>query len=166
MPKQEAEHNKSSDYYSDYYAKNKDNIAKRRRQIYHNNTERRTQIRAANAKSYASRAKAKRDTDAKNGRFSGKHYDEVTGLELYTITQLAKAIGKAPFTVRRYHEDAIIPEATLHNTRGWRLYTQDQISWLKRIFRECTDMDRNYTDLACVQARSLKVWTLPYESTK
>lgn len=164
MPKAETTTEQKADYFSNYYAKNKENISKRRRQIYHHDTERRTQIRAANAKSYASRAKVKKEQDAKAGRFAGKHYDETTGKELYTITQLAKAINKAPFTVRRYHDDDIIPEASIHNSRGWRLYSQDQVSWLKRIFRECTDMDRNYTDLSCVQARSIKVWNSPYET--
>lgn len=113
---------------------------------------------------YRQRVATKKVNTSPNGDGYTKIYDEL-GNQLFSITEAARSINKAVFTLRKYHETNIIPEPAREPSRGWRVYTQDQIAWMKHVFRKCTDITKNYTDLNCVQLQLSRVWQLPFDPT-
>ena len=152
--------NKRSSYFKQYYEENKDKIAEQRRDRYHNNPDYRNRTRLCNTMSHAKRARTKREKAMASGRLPGKHYDDL-GNQLYTISDVSEMVGKAVFTLRKYHEDGILPE-TIKAPRGWRLYSHDQIKWLQHMLAKCTPEGQDYANLECFRKNIHMVWNTPY----
>lgn len=52
-----------------------------------------------------------------------------------TIGRAAAAINRKVQTVRMYHKNGVFPEAKFFDSRGWRLYTADQVGMLRDQFQ-------------------------------
>ena len=152
---------KKAEYFKKYYMTKKDDIATMRKARYQNDPEHRRQIALSNLKQYRKRIAVK-DVDSDSSTGSVQFYDAL-GNQLFTINDAARSIGKAAFTMRKYHEAGILPEPAREPSRQWRMYTQDQIAWMKHIFRMCTDITKNYTDLHCVRMKIKNVWDKPFD---
>ena len=149
-----------AEYFKEYYEKKKKDISEKRKKLYKENPEYQKRVAVINTRSYAKRVHGKpKETQRKT-------FDEL-GNQLFHIAEVAHAIGKAVYTLRKYHETGVLPETKRDPSRLWRLYTQDQLAWLKRIFNECKDDSlTGHTDLNCVALRIRQVWDVPFDPEK
>lgn len=53
---------------------------------------------------------------------------------LYKIGELAKELDRSTLTIKKWEESGLIPKAK-RDSRGWRYYTEDDISGIKQILR-------------------------------
>ena len=53
-------------------------------------------------------------------------------LELFYIKVFADSIGRSTQTVKRWHEERLLPETFFHDKKGCRLYSQEMIDVVKR----------------------------------
>lgn len=56
------------------------------------------------------------------------------GIDFFSVSFVARVLGKKPSTIRDYHSKGIIPEASYIDGRGWRLYSESQIRLLREVF--------------------------------
>jgi hypothetical protein len=68
------------------------------------------------------------------------------GIEYFTLGKLAKALDRAPYTVREWEQKGIIPKAryrtaSSNSTKARRLYTRAQVEGIARLAREEGLMD-------------------------
>lgn len=111
-------------YQSTYYQKNKDKIKKHRRERYSRSEE----VREYH-KDFTRKWRNK-SRYVKQGRRTVMR--SKTGERLYTSRYACAAFGYSAVRFRTLCEKGIIPQASLRDQRGWRLYTGDQIALLKR----------------------------------
>ena len=57
---------------------------------------------------------------------------------IFRISELAKELDRSILTVKKWEGNGLIPKAK-RDSRGWRYYTEDDLSRIKRLVRE-----RNY----------------------
>ena len=57
-------------------------------------------------------------------------------ITLFTISDLANALGRETVTIRKWENLGFIPRAAMRTKSGFRLYTKDEIEILVRIVRE------------------------------
>jgi len=55
--------------------------------------------------------------------------------KIYRIGELAKEIDRSPLTIKKWEESGLIPKAK-RDSRGWRYYTEEDISEIKKLFLE------------------------------
>jgi len=55
---------------------------------------------------------------------------------LYSIGELARAIGKQPVTIRKWEETGFLPNATYRDTSNRRLYTREQVEGVAELTAE------------------------------
>lgn len=79
--------------------------------------------------------------------------------KLFPISKLAKAIKRKVETVRDYHKKGILQDSYYRDSRGWRMYTRDQILALVQIF-SAFDNPGNFelTSLQDVAKKIKEVW--------
>ena len=53
----------------------------------------------------------------------------------YRIGELAKELDRSTLTIKKWEENGLIPEAK-RDSRGWRYYTEDDISKIKTILKK------------------------------
>lgn len=111
-----------------YYEKNKERINRRRRERYKNNEEVRDTIQERN-KNYYKKVSSRRPKQDRRVIVS-------KGNSYFSMGVLAKKINREPQTVREYHRNGLFPEPSFNDTRGWRLYTQNQVIMLERLFKQ------------------------------
>lgn len=58
-------------------------------------------------------------------------------VELFYIGALAKALGRTPTLVRMWENKGIIPEPCFRDSKGRRLYSQEQIDLIKDCMINC-----------------------------
>ena len=54
---------------------------------------------------------------------------------VYKIGELAKELDRSTLTIKKWEEIGLIPKAK-RDSRGWRYYTDDDISEIRTILRE------------------------------
>lgn len=111
-----------------YYEQNKERINRRRRERYKNNAKVRDNIQERNKEYYATVSKRRPKQDRRVITSKGSNY--------YSMGVLASKINREPQTVREYHRNGMLPEPSFHDSRGWRLYTRNQIILSEKLFRE------------------------------
>lgn len=65
-------------------------------------------------------------------------------LEVFTRTDMAKALNRAHSSLRAMEMKGIIPKPRLKDRRGWWCYTRDQIEDMVKLAREERVLDPNY----------------------
>lgn len=116
-----------NEYYREYYQKNKDKIRDKRRERYQNSKAVR---RYQAAQSKLSRARK----TGRTGPCDRTLLRTEEGQRLYSIRHAAIAIGYSIEYMRDLINKGVIPEATVRDNRGWRLYTEGQVKLLRRAF--------------------------------
>ncbi len=53
----------------------------------------------------------------------------------YRIGELAKELDRSTLTIKKWEEKGLIPKAR-RDSRGWRYYTEDDVSKIRRILEE------------------------------
>lgn len=53
---------------------------------------------------------------------------------MYKIGELAKELDRSTLTIKKWEESGLIPEAK-RDSRGWRYYTESDISKIKEILK-------------------------------
>lgn len=111
--------------YKDWYQENKKVIARKRKLKYHKDAEYRTLCKER-ARDYYNRNE-RRPLEA-------RFFRRVNGVDYITIGKLAKIIKRTTQTIRQYHDNCVIPEVNIVDSRGWRLYTLEQARIISSVF--------------------------------
>jgi len=54
---------------------------------------------------------------------------------IYRIGELAKELDRSTLTIKKWEENGLIPKAR-RDSRGWRYYTEDDISRIREILEK------------------------------
>lgn len=120
------------DYNADYYQRNKERIAEQRRQKYQEDAKLRNKARARARRRYHEQLKSP-------DRKVGYTVKKVNGVPLYTIQYAASITDRRPDFIRSWEKQGFIPKSTYTDSRGWRLYTEDQIKAMGFAFKKYDD---------------------------
>ena len=115
--------NDEKPYHVDYYERNKKIISSSRKMRYHTDSEYREKIKKKARERYDRTLKS---PDKKLG-YTVKVID---GKPVFTIKYVLAVINKGRDFLESWEERGIIPKTLYTDTRGWRLYTQNQIDVL------------------------------------
>lgn len=105
--------------FREWYSRNKKDYNQRRKLRYATDPDYRDAV-LTRSRQEAEERKARR---ARNDR---RVFRAKKG-ELVSIGRLAEALGRKVQTVRKYHTDGVIPLPNHFDSRGWRLYTIEQL---------------------------------------
>jgi predicted DNA-binding transcriptional regulator AlpA len=112
----------ANSYYADWYAKNKEKLAEKRKKRYHSDPEYRKKV--------LSYAKRKRDG------MGGPPTIEINGatIPLMTLTESAEFIGVSRESMLNWEKKGLLPDTPYRLTeRRVRYYTKSMISVVKRV---------------------------------
>ena len=109
--------------YKTYYENNKEEILKKRREKYKKDSSFRKRQRIRTANIYAKKKKRHKPVDKQN----------IKGY--LSIGKVARLTGRSISQLRHYHKKGWIPEPTAFDSRGWRLYTKNQVNLLIHAFK-------------------------------
>lgn len=131
------------DYYRRWYAENKEKVAQKRAEKYHNDPEYRKKHKAHGARYYwlkKRRAKALRmyDIDVDSmlpdeiadviiSNEDDIRCDLAVPVPMFYPSSLGKCIGRHVQTIRLWSLKGLIPESTYRNRANYRLFTKDQV---------------------------------------
>lgn len=116
-----------SDYAKQYYKKNKQKIAARKRARYRLDPEYREKV-----KEQARCRSRKLIAQNPRGRTTYNRGDQI----FYSFSHVVSAIGRHSQTVTNYIRRGIIPDSGYSLSNGRRYYTQQQLDILSRVFSE------------------------------
>lgn len=111
----------STRYSKEYYEKNKGVIAERRKLKYWSQPAVREKAKKASRERYRAL-----NEPGKEKMYSVKATTD--GNMLLTISHIAEAVGFSVEYLRDLERDGILPKALHHDSRGWRLYTVQQVA--------------------------------------
>lgn len=77
---------------------------------------------------------------------------------LYTVGELASAIGRVPVTVRKWELFGNIPRAALRDKAGRRLYYKEEVNALVKILVEEDVRAGSAISLTKLKERTFKEW--------
>lgn len=117
-------------YQKDYYQEHRDDIRANRRHRYITNDRSYRDGALQRARERYEAFKKERPT------ISRCEIMGADGKVRSTISQLGANINRSHSTIRKYHQRGILPAPTQCDTRGWRLYTESEISILKQAFSD------------------------------
>ena len=113
-------------YHKKYYEENKQTISELRKIRYHTDPVHREKLKARARKHYRKKLKP-RDPDNKIG-YTVKVID---GVSLYSMKYVLGLIKKSRDFLLSWENTGHIPKSTYTDSRGWRLYTEYQITLLE-----------------------------------
>lgn len=113
------------DYHKEYYEKNKETISELRKIKYHTDSKHREKVKKR-ARDYHRKKLKPKDPDGKIG-YTVKVVDGVT---LYTAQYALAIMSKSRDFLVNWEKTGHIPNSTFTDARGWRLYTEFQITLL------------------------------------
>lgn len=113
--------------FDEWYEENKERLSRERKLKYRSNKEYREKRKAASRDYYDRTKRRLRPVD----RFS---VSNKRGERFVTIGRVAALINRHVETVRGYHRRGVIPNPTVFDSRGWRLYTQEQLNLMVSAF--------------------------------
>lgn len=135
---------KKSAAYRQWYEQNKERVASQRKARYENDPEYRQRI-LDNRKKQRQREKEARQRREVQGNVLENRKLKTFKVNsdlgscvstFYSIGQLAKELGVAVPTLRKWERDGVLP-LPIYRTEGQhRLYTEDQVSIIKEVFTE------------------------------
>jgi hypothetical protein len=135
---------KKSAAYRQWYEANKERVAAQRKARYENDPEYRERI-LENRKKQREREKEARQRRAIQGNVLENRKLKTFKVNsdlgscvstFYSIGQLAKEIGVAVATLRKWERDGVLPLPIYRTDGQHRLYTEDQVSIIKEVFLE------------------------------
>ena len=132
-------------YYSSYYQKNKIRIQAKKKKRYAD-SEAVREYHKKKSNEYYQRNKTK------TGSSNRTIMTVDTGERVYSIRHAANAVGFSVPYFRDLIKRGIIPDASIKNAAGWRMYTGGQIKLLKRAmayYHQYTKPDRVQAVLFC-----------------
>jgi len=117
------------DYNEWYRRKGKRVLSERRKKRYQNSPAYR-ETQRKRAREYYQRTRSATDVKDRTTVIarSGERY--------HTIGRVSKMINRNPQQIRDYHASGMLPDPLFTDTRGWRLYTAEQIMLMRRIFKQ------------------------------
>lgn len=113
------------EYQQSYYEKNKETISELRKIKYHTDEKYRRKVIAKAKKYYKDKVKVK-DPDDK----IGYTIKVVNGVSLYTMKYALAVINKSRDFYLTWEKRGYIPQSTFTDSRGWRMFTEFQITLL------------------------------------
>lgn len=113
------------EYSKNYYEENKETISELRKIKYHTDTEYRERVKKK-AREYHRNKLKPRDPDDKIG-YTVKVVD---GVSLYSMKYALAIMNKSRDFLIAWESTGHIPKSTYTDSRGWRLYTEYQITLL------------------------------------
>jgi hypothetical protein len=129
-------------YFRDYYSKNKEELAKKRKEKYSNDPEYREKIRI---RSVALRDKKKAEYDRllALGLVEKKTYKKrgprtytvvVNGVSqpAFSIAEMAKKLNRSKFVVMDWIKRGVIPKSPIRTKKGFGLYTDNMIEAISK----------------------------------
>lgn len=135
-------------YSKQYYLDNREELLADRRRRYQEDVEYRGRVKQQARSHYHQRRNAKKESEV-----------VAVERELFPISRLAKAISRKVETVRDYHKKGILQDSYYRDSRGWRMYTRDQILALVQIFSAFDNPDNlEIISLGDVQKKVTEVW--------
>ena len=126
------------EYHKDYYDKNKDTISELRKIKYHTDREHRERIKSKARQSYRKRLKPL-DPDNKIG-YTVKVVD---GLSLYSMKYALAIMKRSRDFLLTWESSGRIPKSTYTDSRGWRLYSEYQITLLAMAIEKYDEKEWN-----------------------
>lgn len=111
--------------YADWYKKHRAERNRKRRERYQANPRVRRLVKEANDRWY-SKVRPDRSHDRRVIKARGEQY--------FSIQVFSQKIKREQQTVREYHRSGILPQPTHFDTRGWRLYTKEQVLLAQNLF--------------------------------
>ena len=129
---------KEKPYHVTYYEENKQTISELRKIKYHTDREYREKLKAKSRKNYRQKLKAS-DPDNKLG-YTVKVVD---GLSLYSMKYALAIINKSRDFLISWESTGHIPKSTYTDSRGWRLYTEYQITLLDMAIEKYDEKEWN-----------------------
>ncbi len=112
--------------FKEWYRTNKERLSKQRKRRYATDSRYREKAKA-DAKDRYHATKSDRVVDRKTLTDGKRFY--------VTIGKVAELIHRKVQTVRDYHAMKVIPDPTFYDSRGWRLYTHDQVKIIVSVFK-------------------------------
>jgi len=138
-------------YFQKWYDQRRDAFNKKRRERYADDEEYRDKVNTWNQETREKRRKEaqREESEAKRAvklKSSGSWKTievEVDGVvvPMYTISALAKAVGKGISTIRVWERNGTLPETPYRSDRGDRLYTLEMIENLQRALQKAGKLD-------------------------
>lgn len=116
-------------YNKNYYLENREDLLADRRRRYQEDANYRMRVKQQARRRYRQKRTKKEEQAV------------VVEEKLFPISVLAKAIKRKVETVRDYHKKGVIPNSYYRDSRGWRMYTRDQILALVKIFSAFDNSD-------------------------
>jgi len=111
------------EYNRQYYAKKKAEINRRRRERYWEDEAHRKGLQDAARTRY-------RTLYSSVDKHAGYTVKRKDGVPLFSIQYAAGVMGRSPEMIRAWEKNGLIPKTSYTDSRGWRLYTSDQIDLL------------------------------------
>ena len=160
---------RNRDYAKDYYQRNKEEIARKKKLRYQNDPEYRQNIRDAEARR-KERLKEERKIFGFHRKSSlkiKKVMIEAGGrsflVEVVTLGFLARTLGKTSEAVRVWENKGILPEAPYRTENGTRLYPLFQVKEVSKIWKEFKEENQRYKKFPIVASdlkdRLRELWT-------
>jgi DNA-binding transcriptional MerR regulator len=143
--------------FKEWYEENGEALNKSRRNRYQTDPEYRQRVLDANRESREKRRKKEReekfkerqaqklrDTDKQSYKVVTAGVGEATS-RLFSIGAVAKTLGCSVQAVRIWEKRGLLPETPLKNTKGDRLYTEEQVTFIHDLFVAKGKVDPNRT---------------------
>jgi len=133
----ESQESKKSQVFKDWYDKNKEDLAAKRRERYRNDPEYRRNIleRGEKYRKKVRNIRAKVESSRTKIQPNGSRLfqdENGTEWELYTISSVADAVGRSVQCVNRWDTMGYIPQTPFRYSRV-RLFTEDMIDALSKV---------------------------------
>lgn len=125
--------------YKEWYADNKVEFNRKRRERYRKRADIRRDARKRALTYYHSHKKRMEPVD----RYRIRSAD---GSNFVTIGRVSREIGRSINRIRVYHKNGVIPTPLFYDSRGWRLYSSMQLSILSIAFGEVEDKQWSLDD--------------------
>jgi len=143
MPEEGSSPRSQSEYFSQWYAENKEELSARRRQKYQEDPEYREKVRAQAREAKKRFLEKKRKEREKNKDkeqpvwFKVQYGKKEVAVRMFTAGQLSKRLGRKTQTIRLWERKGVIPEAMYRNGARDRLYTELQVREIVEIYSQC-----------------------------
>ena len=116
--------------YEQWYRENRESLSRRRKEKYRNDPAYRLARINSARRSYS--------TEKLRGRpvIDRKIVRRADGSAFFSIGHLSVMINRGIQTIREYHKKGVIPAPRFFDSRGWRLYTPNQMRLMRSVFRD------------------------------
>jgi DNA-binding transcriptional MerR regulator len=154
MPKKKAEsktaeneNGKEDDgksYFQAYYAKNRDELSKKRKERYRTDKKYREQVKQRAMDRYMKQREERLkhlEENPQEPRVRGNNFPRVMAIEgkdvlVHGVSEFASRVGRNVQTITAWENKGIIPEPTVRDELGRRWYTEEHMDFIASLARE------------------------------